>query len=118
MKTFLSFLLKLRVTLGIFVLIFPELSGGFVPVNTAPLRAPDACEAATPAYPGIGGRLRARLAGAPLPPPRLPIALERVCIAAAEQAVFVRTAEGDYRRFKPGRHCGEGGLTTVWVPDA
>ena len=39
-----------------------------------------------------------------------------MCVDAAERAVFVRTAEGDYRRFKPGRHCGEGGITTVFVP--
>src|SRR5262249_19174650 len=118
MKTFLSFLLKLGVTLGIFVLIFLEFGGGFVPVNTAALRAPDAFEVANPAYPGIVGRVRARLTGATLPPPRLPVALGRVGIAAAEPAAVARPAEGDYRRFKPGRHCGEGGLTTVWVPDA
>src|SRR5215813_11115426 len=118
MKNFLGFVLKLGVTLGIFVLIFLEFGGGYVAVDTAALRAPDAFEVANPAYPGIVGRLRARITGAPLPPPRLPVSPEQVCIAAAERAVFVRTAEGDYRRFKPGRHCGEGGLTSVWVPDA
>src|SRR5262249_58787376 len=110
MKTFLAFLLKLGVTLGIFVLIFLEFGGGFVPVDTAALRAPDAFEVGNPAYPGIVGRLRARLTGAPLPPPRLPVALDKVCIAAAENSVFVRTAAGDYRRIKPARHCVDGGL--------
>jgi uncharacterized membrane protein YbhN (UPF0104 family) len=118
MKTFLSFVVKLAVTLGIFVLIFLEFGGGFVEVDTAALRGPDAFEVANPAYPGIVGRLRARLGGSPLPPPRLPVALDKVCIAAAENSVFVRTAAGDYRRFKPARHCGEGGLTAVWEPDA
>src|SRR5262249_61185181 len=101
MKTFLSFVVKLAVTLGIFVLIFLEFGGGFVPVNTAALRGPDAFEVANPAYPGIVGRLRARLTRAPLPPPRLPIALDRVCMAAAEPAVFVRTADGHYARLQP-----------------
>src|SRR5262249_6938050 len=118
MKTFLSFLLKLGVTLAIFVLIFLEFGGGFVEVDTAALDGPEGFEVANPAYPGTAGRLRARLSGTPLPPPRLPVALDKVCIAAAENAVFVRTAAGDYRRFKPARHCGEGGLTAVWEPDA
>ena len=78
MKTFLSFLLKLAVTLAIFVLIFLEFGGGFVEVDTAALRAPDAFEVANPVYPGIVGRLRARLSGTQLPPPRLPVALDKV----------------------------------------
>ncbi len=116
MKTAFTFALKLAVTLGIFVLIFIEFGGGFVPVDTGTLRAPGAFEVANPAYPGIVGRLRARLTGAELPPPRIPVSFDQVCVDAAERAVFVRTAEGDYRRFKPGRHCGEGGITTVFVP--
>src|SRR5262245_5075926 len=118
MKTALTFALKLAVTLGIFVLIFVEFGGGFVAVDTASLRAPGAFEIANPAYPGIVGRLRARLTGAQLPPPRVPVSIDQVCVDAAERAVFVRTAAGDYRRFKPGRHCGEGGITTVYVPEA
>jgi uncharacterized membrane protein YbhN (UPF0104 family) len=116
MKTVVTFALKLLVTLGIFVLIFLEFGGGYAPVDTAALRSPGAFEVANPAYPGIVGRLRARLTGTRLPPPRLPVSLNQVCIAAAERPVFVRTAEGDYRRFKPGRHCGEGGITSVYVP--
>ena len=64
MKTALTFTLKLAVTLGIFVLIFIEFGGGFVPVDTGTLRAPGAFEVANPAYPGIVGRLRARFTGA------------------------------------------------------
>jgi hypothetical protein len=118
MKTLLTFALKLLVTLGIFVLIFLEFGGGWVPVDTAALRSPGAFEAANPAYPGLVNRLRARLTGAPLPPPRVTVPFDQVCVAAAERAVFVRTAEGDYRRFRPGRHCGEGGITSVYVPEA
>jgi hypothetical protein len=118
MKTALGFLLKLGITLGIFVLIFLEFGGGYAPVDTAALRSSDAFQVANPAYPGVVGRLRARLSGAQLPPPRLPVSIDQVCVAAAERAVFVRTAEGDYRRFKPGRHCGEGGIASVYVPVA
>ncbi len=118
MKTALSFALKLLVTLGIFVLIFLEFGGGWAPVDTGALRSPGAFETANPAYPGLVGRLRARLAGTPLPPARIPVSFGEVCVAAAERAVFVRTAEGDYRRFRPGRHCGDGGITSVWMPDA
>src|SRR5262249_50199486 len=118
MKTAVSFVLKLVVTLGIFVLIFLEFGGGYTPVDTAALRSPGAFEVANPAYPGIVGRLQARLRGSQLPPPRVPVAFDQVCVAAAERAVFVRTAEGDYRRFKPGRHSGEGGVTTVYVAQA
>jgi hypothetical protein len=116
MKTLVSFVIKLLVTLGIFVLIFVEFGGGYAPVDTAALRSPGAFEVANPAYPGIVGRVRARISGTQLPPPRLPVSIDQVCVAAAERAVFVRTAEGDYRRFKPGRHCGEGGITSVYVP--
>src|SRR5215510_1838956 len=118
MNTALTFALKLAVTLGIFVLIFVEFGGGFAPVDTASLRSPGAFEVANPAYPGIVGRLRARATGAQLPPPRVPVSIEQVCVDAAERSVFVHTAEGDYRRFKPGRHCGEGGITGVYVPEA
>jgi hypothetical protein len=118
MKTFLNFTLKLLVTLGIFVLIFLEFGGGWVPVDTATLRESGAFEVANPAYPGLVGRLRAKLTGTPLPPARVGVSIDQVCVAAAERAVFVRTAEGDYRRFRPGRHCGEGGLTSVWVEEA
>ena len=118
MKTFITFALKLLVTLGIFVLIFLEFGGGWVPVDTAALRAPGAFEAANPAYPGLVGRLRAKLTGTSLPPARVPVSIDQVCVVAAERAVFVRTAEGDYRRFRPGRHCGEGGISSVYVPEA
>lgn len=116
MRTALKFLLKLGATLGIFVLLFIEFGGGYVPVNVGALEQPGAFEAANPAYPGLVGRLRARLTGSPLPPPRLPVGIDQVCVAAAERAVFVRSTEGSYQRFKPGRHCGQGGLTSVYVP--
>jgi uncharacterized membrane protein YbhN (UPF0104 family) len=117
MKRILTLLLKFGVTIGIFVAIFLEFGGGYAPVTTAQLSQPGALEASNPAYPGIVGRLRARFAGRPLPPPRLPVSEKDVCWAAGERSVFVRTADGSMRRFKPLRHCGEGGLRTAYVPD-
>src|SRR2546425_1576494 len=115
MKQTLAFLLKFAVTLGIFVAIFLEFGGGYAPVRTAELTAPGTFEAANPDYPGLVGRLRARVRGTPLPSPRVPLSLHDVCLAAAERPVFVRTADGSTRRFKPLRHCGEGGLVTVFA---
>src|SRR5207253_1642375 len=118
MKQTLALLLKFAVTLGIFAAIFIEFGGGYAPVRTAELAAPGAFETTNPDFPGLVGRLRAQLHGAPLPPPRVPVSLDDVCLAAAERAVFVRTADGSTRRFKPLRHCGEGGLVTVFSPAA
>src|SRR5213594_3905708 len=118
MKQTLALLLKFAVTLGIFAAIFIEYGGGYAPVRTADLAVPGTFEATNPDFPGLVGRLRARLHGAPLPPPRVPVSLPDVCLAAAERAVFVRTADGSTRRFKPLRHCGEGGLVTVFAAAA
>jgi uncharacterized membrane protein YbhN (UPF0104 family) len=115
MKRTLNLLLKLSVTLAIFAGIFVEFGGGYRAVDTASLRAPGAFETTNPASPGIVGRLRARLRGTPLPAAHLPVTLEQVCWAAAERPVFVRLADGTVRRFKPLRHCGDRGLTTVYT---
>ena len=118
MKNLVSFLLKLGVTVGIFVGIFLEFGGGFQPVPTAALRTPGTFQASNPAYPGIVGRLKAKLRGDVLPPPRLPTTIDDVCKDAAERGVFVRLADGSERPFKPGKHCGDGGLTTVFTKAA
>jgi len=115
MKSFASFVVKLAVTVGIFVAIFLEFGGGYRPVDATALREPGAFAESNPAYPGVVGRLRARLAGRELPPPLLPVGLDTVCRDAAERRLFVRTLEGGYRQFKPLRHCGEHGLERVWV---
>ena len=114
MKAALSLLLKFGVTLGIFVAIFLEFGGGYRPVVTAALREPGAFEAANPAHPGLIGRLRGRLAGTPLPPPRVPVSRAEVCTVAAERPAFVRLADGSTRRFKPLRHCADGGFVTLY----
>jgi uncharacterized membrane protein YbhN (UPF0104 family) len=115
MKQALGLLLKLGVTLGIFAAIFIEFGGGYAPVSTADLSRPGAFEASNPAYPGIVGRLQARLRGTPLPPARVPMSLADVCWTAAERSVFVRTTDGTMRQFKPLRHCTDQGLATVYV---
>lgn len=115
MKSFLAFLAKLAVTLGIFVAIFLEFGGGFRPVDGRRLREPGAFAESNPAYPGLVGRLQARLRGRELPPPLLPVDIDTVCRDAAERRLFVRTTDGGYRQFKPLRHCGPEGLERVWV---
>ena len=118
MKAALSFVFKLGVTVAIFIAIFLEFPRGYRPVRTATLREPEAFEAANPAFPGIVGQLRARLAGTPLPPARVPVSIDEVCLAAAERDVFVRLANGTMQRFKALRHCRAGSLTTVYTRTA
>jgi len=114
MKRALVLVLKFAVTIGIFVGIFLEFGGGFAPVDTVALATPGAFAVANPAYPGIVGRLRARIRGTTLPPARLPATLADVCKDATEHAVFVRTAGGELHRFKPLRHCTGATFTTVY----
>jgi uncharacterized membrane protein YbhN (UPF0104 family) len=116
MKKAFSLLLKLVVTLGIFAGIFLEFGGGYMPVRTASLREPGAIEVSNPAYPGIVGRMKAKLSGRELPPPRIPATLEDACRHAAEGAVFVKNAQGTMTRVKTLRHCGEAALTQLYVP--
>ena len=115
MKGTLALLAKFGVTLAIFVGIFLEFGGGYRAVRTARLGEPGAFAAANPAFPSLLGRLRGRLRGTSLPPPRLAVSIEKVCLAAVEGAVFVELEDGSVRRFKPLRHCSEGGLTTVYA---
>lgn len=115
MKRVLGAILKTGITLGIFVAIFIEIGGGYEPVPAASLRLPGTFAAKNPRYPGFVGRLRARFTGASLPPPRLPVTMERVCEEATERAVFVRVTDGDLKRFRPLRHCTGSRLTTVYT---
>jgi len=105
MKGTLALLAKFGVTLAIFVGIFLEFGGGYRAVRTARLGEPGVFAAANPAFPSLLGRLRGRLRGTSPPPPRLPVSIEKVCLAAVEGAVFVELEDGSVRRFKPLRHC-------------
>jgi len=115
MKRFLGTVVKLGVTIGIFVAIFIEFGGGFKPVSRTSLETPGTFAIHNPAYPGIVGRLRARLTGTTLPPPRVAVSIGEVCKAATEHAVFVRLASGAVKRFKPLKHCRDGRLAVVFV---
>jgi hypothetical protein len=118
-RRLLGALLKFGVTAGIFVGIFLEFGGGYAPVSTADLEAPDAFAVRNPAYPGIVGRVKARLAGTALPPALIPVDAGHVCDHAGERPVFVRLRDAGYRPFKALRHCGDAGLATVYrrTPD-
>lgn len=118
MKRAVDLLVKLGVTVAILVGIFTEFGGGWVAVDGGALGAPGTFEAANPAYPGLVGRLGAKLTGRSLPAARLAVSASEVCAAAAERAVFVHTADGGIRRFKPSRHCRDGVLATVYVRTA
>ena len=117
MKKVFTFTLKLAVTLAIFAALFVEFGGGYAPVDTATLNAPSTFEVRNPAYPGIVGRLRARFSGRELPAPRVPVAADQVCLEAAGGAVFVRTADGQYKPFKAIHHCTETGLSEVYAKE-
>lgn len=116
MKKALSLLVKLAVTLGIFVGIFLEFGGGYAPVKTSALREPGAIEVSNPAYPGLVARMKAKASGAALPAPRIPATLEDACANAAEGAVFVRDESGAMVRIKTLRHCGDKALAQLYVP--
>ncbi|MBI4517217.1 MAG: flippase-like domain-containing protein [Deltaproteobacteria bacterium] len=105
---------KLAVTAAIFVAIFVEIGGGYRAVPVALLDRPGTFEAANPQYPGVVGRLKARLAGRELPPPRVPMSPDEVCVASADRRVFVRS-EGAAQPFKAFRHCQDGRLAYVFV---
>ncbi len=117
MKKTFSVLVKFAVTIAIFVGIFLEFGGGFYPVRTSSLREPGAIEVSNPAYPGIVGRIKAKLAGKPLPPARLPATIDDAC-ANPEAAVFVRVADGSMRHLKTLRHCGEKALASLYTKTA
>jgi|GEM_PF-992043 len=124
MKRAFSLIVKFGVTLGIFVGIFLEFDGWMpcvlsptgchVPVSTAQLRNPESFAVANPAYPGLVGRVKAKLSGAALPPALLPASLTDVCNHADERAVFVRNSEGEAKRFKPLRHCTDKGFAMLY----
>ena len=115
MKKTLTLLLKFAITIAIFVGIFLEFGGGFVPVAKSSLGEPGAIEISNREYPGIVGRMKAKLSGTPLPPARVPATIEDACRHGGEGAVFVRVADGSMRRLKTLRHCGEKSLAFLYT---
>lgn len=115
MKKVLVLLVKFGITLGIFVGIFLEFGGGYAEVNTSSLRQPGNIEVSNPAYPGIVGRIKAKLSGTELPAATIAATLEDACKDSGERAVFVRVASGEMRRIKTLRHCTDDALGSLYI---
>lgn len=111
-KTVVS-LLKIAVTVAIFVSLFAEFGGGPERFPIAGLADGTAFQVPNPAMPGAIGKVRARLSGTPLPEPTVPLAGVDVCTAAVEGPVLARTVDGDLVKIKALRHCDEGRFTKV-----
>ena len=111
---------KTLITIGIFVSLFVEFGGGPVPVSRSGFADGSIFYQANPAMPGIVGRLKARLSGAALPEPYIPLAANRVCTLALEGSqVFVRTESGEIVKLRALHHCLDGQPAQVLsAPDA
>src|SRR5262249_32206491 len=113
-KKALITVVKTLITVGIFVSLFVEFGGGTVAVSRSGFADGTIFYKANPARPGLVGRLKARLTGAALPEPYVPLAGDQVCTFAMEGApVFVRTAGGEIVRLHAVRLCVDGHLARV-----
>jgi hypothetical protein len=114
LKKVLVTVVKTLITVGIFVSLFVEFGGGKVAVSRSGFTEGSIFYRANPAMPGLLGRLKARLTGASLPEPRIPVAGGKVCALALEGSqVFVRTEAGDIVKFRAAHHCRDGRLVQV-----
>lgn len=104
-KQNLKTVLKLGVTVGIFVAIFAEFGGGPVAVNRSDFEAGTIWQQSNPAMPGIVGKTKARLTGKSLPAPLVPLEADKVCKAAAESQVYATVADGKVLPIKALAHC-------------
>ncbi|MEB2283550.1 MAG: hypothetical protein B6D46_07250 [Polyangiaceae bacterium UTPRO1] len=114
LKKMLVTVVKTLVTVGIFVSLFVELGGGTVAVSRTGLTDGSILYRENPASPGFVGKLRAKLTGATLPDPYVPVSSEYACTLALEGGrVFVKTAAGDMVRLRALHHCVDGRLGQV-----
>lgn len=114
LKKMLVTVLKTLVTVGIFVSLFVELGGGTVAVSRSGFADGSIVYRANPAMPGFPGRLKAKLTGAPLPDPYVPVSSEYACTLALEGAqVMVKTAAGEIVKLRALHHCVDGTLAQV-----
>ena len=114
LKKMLVTVVKTLVTVGIFVSLFVELGGGTVAVSRSGLADGSIVYRANPAMPGFPGRLKAKLTGAPLPDPYVPVSSEYACTLALEGAqVMVKTAAGEIVKLRALHHCVDGTLAQV-----
>jgi uncharacterized membrane protein YbhN (UPF0104 family) len=119
-KKILITLIKTALTVGIFVSLFVEFGGGTVAVSRTGFADGTIFLRANPARPGLVGRLKARLTGATLPDPHVPLPGGQVCELAAEGVpVFVRTESGEVVKLRAPHHCVDGRLAQVLAdPDS
>src|SRR5262249_21722219 len=67
-----------------------------------------------PATPGIVGKLKAKLTGAALPDPYVPVTSEYACTLALEGGqVMIKTEAGQIVKLRALHHCVDGKLTQV-----
>jgi uncharacterized membrane protein YbhN (UPF0104 family) len=119
-KKALVTVVKTLVTIGIFVSLFVEFGGGTVAVSRTGFADGSIFYQANPAAPGFVGRLRARLSGATLPEPYIPLGGAHVCTLALEGApVFARGENGEIVKVRALHHCLDGRLAQVLAgPDS
>lgn len=114
LKKVLVTVIKTLVTIGIFVSLFVEFGGGTAAVSRSGFADGSIFYASNPAMPGLMGRLKARLTGASLPEPYVPLSADRVCLLAVEGSqVFVRTDAGDIVKLRALHHCVDGKVGLV-----
>jgi uncharacterized membrane protein YbhN (UPF0104 family) len=120
LKKMLVTVIKTLVTVGIFVSLFVEFGGGVVAVSRQGFQDGSIFYRANPAMPGFVGKMKARLTGATLPEPHVPVSGEYACTLAIEGApVFVRSEAGEIVKLRALHHCDGGRLATVLAgPDA
>src|SRR5262245_58002211 len=111
---------KTLITIGIFVSLFVEFGGGPVAVSRSGLVDGSIFYRSNPARPGLVGRLKARLTGAMLPDPYIPLSGGQVCTLALEgEQVFIRTAAGEIVKVRALHLCENGQVAQVLAgPDS
>ncbi|MCC6847134.1 MAG: flippase-like domain-containing protein [Deltaproteobacteria bacterium] len=114
LKKVLVTVLKTLVTVGIFVSLFVEFGGGIVAVSRRGFADGSILYRSNPASPGFVGRMKARLTGATLPEPYVPVSRDYACTLALEGGqVFVETEAGDVVKLRALHHCVDGTLGQV-----
>jgi hypothetical protein len=114
LKKMLITVVKTLVTIGIFVSLFVEFGGGTVAVSRSGFADGSILYRANPAMPGVVGKLKAKLTGAPLPDPYVPVSSEYACTLALEGGqVMIKTEAGQIVKLRALHHCVDGKLTQV-----
>jgi uncharacterized membrane protein YbhN (UPF0104 family) len=112
-KSLLKSAIKLVATLVVFVGLFAEFGGGPVPVARDAVTSGTAFQQVNPAMPGVIGKLKAKVSGAALPAPTVPVDLERLCRAGAEGPIFATTTDAKTKKIKILGHCEQDRLARV-----